>query len=87
MEQARASGYGERRDRGFPRLPRGPFAALIATALLILSPTARAAMIEAETASLPADIAAGLADPADGGGLHPYSACSAAGGAFGRAHV
>ncbi len=80
MEQARASGYGERRDRGFPRLPRGPFAALLATALLVLSPAARAAMIEAETASLPADTA-GLADPADGGGLHPYSACSAAGGA------
>jgi hypothetical protein len=46
-----------------------------------ISATAEAAMIEAQTASLPTAEAAGLVDLSDAGALRPYSACGTAGGA------
>ena len=68
MAVAWASGWGRR---------MGGLAALLT--LAALAPAARAATIE--TAMLPpAESALDLADPSGAGSLHPYSACSGAGG-------
>lgn len=80
MQGARTGDGGEKRDWGIRRLPR-VLAALAAAMIASFSANAEAAMIEAQTASLPTADAAALADLSDAGTLRPYSACSNAGGA------
>src|SRR5258708_17454600 len=80
MQGARTGEGGDRRDRGIRRLPR-ILGALAAAMIATISATAEAAMIEAQTASLPTAEAAGLVDLSDAGALRPYSACGTAGGA------